>query len=104
MLKGLQCLVKQLTHFISQLCVLGIKRGWRALQSPVLLMRSLCIQLAQSLVRKLQDNFIVLWSLNRDCWKAGLSYDVYQGVYQWPVQNDNYQGLEIVICRQSQAL
>jgi hypothetical protein len=68
------------------------------------LMRSFSIQLAKSLAWKLQDNFIVLWSLTRDCREAGLSYDVYQGVYQWPVQNDNCQGFEIVILRLYRAL
>lgn len=101
-LERLQYVGKQLAHFISQFCMSGIKRGWRALQSPELLMRSFGIQLAESLVWKLQDD-IILWSLNRDCWEARHGCDVYQGVYQWLIQNDNPQGLEGVICRVPQA-
>lgn len=101
-LERLQHVGKQLAHFISQFCMSGLKRGWRALQSPELLMRSFSIQLAESLVWKLQDD-IILWSLNRDCWEARLGCDVYQGVYQWLIQIDNPQGLEGVICRVPQA-
>lgn len=86
---NLQHFIKQPLNYIAQFCGSGIKKDWSTLQFHVAAMKVLSIQLAHSVVQKVQDNFAFMsGALAGMTERLGSDRTLYPNIYKWPFQDD----------------